>query len=529
MDIFLTILLASALAADDDERDEPAAAPAASAPRVMYDFGDLDVSGELVMPQGAYAATPGGAQDIAYFRDQVSRGQVPLPEVFTPEGLLSEHDLPLAPSRPCERLLCTDARAASASFAVQPDVDWLVQVGFGSGLTDETFHPAPLNLVAVVDKSCSMSDDPIETVRASLREVAERMGPDDQLSIVLYGADVATHLPPTRGGDPAIRRAIDSIAIDGSTNLEAGLTRGFALARESRRHFDGTTRVMLFTDERPNTGRTDAASFMGLAEAASRDHIGMTTVGVGVQFGAELAQQVSAVRGGNLVFFPDTGTMRQRFARDFDLWVTELAYDLDVEVHPAAGLRIAGVYGVPGDLVRWTDGGSIALHVSTLFLSRDAGAIYVSLAREDGGPARPVRIGDNVASIDLSYEPRDGSRSLSTSPVPLVVPGDGDAGLVRGALLVDEATTLKQATALHHHDNDQDGAWRLVHALRQRLDAVPDPELRRVELVAGLEDTLGKLAGRAGRCRWSATPSPAPAAVTAVGGGIHWRRHRGDP
>jgi hypothetical protein len=43
--------------------------------------------------------------------------------------------------------------------------------------------------------------------------------------------------------------------------------------------FDGTTRVMLFTDEQPNVGRTDATSFAAMAEEASRGGIGLTTIG----------------------------------------------------------------------------------------------------------------------------------------------------------------------------------------------------------------------------------------------------------
>jgi Ca-activated chloride channel homolog len=501
MDIILTIAaLCGGVAWGQPDEDEPRHQIRA---RAEISFEAMDVSGSLMQPGAPLdnlGATPGGAQDISFFRDRVAAGEVPLPEVFTPEGLLSEHDLPLASSGGCQRLLCTNAKGAEATIGAQPEVKWLVQLGFESGLTEATFRRAPLNLVAVVDKSGSMGGDPIETVKASLGEIAAQLGPADQLSIVLYGSSVHTHLPPTRGGDPRIRSAIDQIAITGSTNLEAGLVHGFALARDSRRSFDGTTRVMLFTDERPNTGRTDAESFMGLAEAASRDGVGMTTVGVGVQFGAELAQKVSSVRGGNLVFFGSTGEMRERFASDFDTWVTELGYDLDVEVRPAHGLRIAGVYGLPGDMIRWTEGGGIALHVATLFLSKDEGAIYVALApADDGRPSRAIRRGDQIAAVDLAYEPRDGIRQAVTSAVAVVTPGDGDEGLTRGALLVDEVTTLKRATALHHHDNDQDGAWQLIHALRQRLEAVPDPDLRsELTLVSSLEATLAKLAGRAG-------------------------------
>lgn len=487
------VALCTGLALAQDEEEEPPPEPS-----IRYKIGTeihfdaIDVSGELL------GATPGGAQDIRFFRDQVADGQVPLPQVFTPEGLFSEHDLPLEAPEPCSRLMCTHARATEARLAAQPDVRWMAQLGFSSGLTEDYVRP-PLNLVAVVDKSGSMSNTPIETVKASLRAVVEQLGPEDQLSIVLYGSEVHTHLAPTSGARAAaLISAIDAIEIAGSTNLEAGLVHGFELARRTRRAFDGTTRVMLFTDERPNTGRTDAEGFMGLAEAASRDGIGMTTVGVGVQFGAELAQRVSAVRGGNLFFFSDPGEMADKIAADFDLMVTELAYDLEVTVRPAGGLSIAGIYGVPGDLVRWTDDGGLQLQIATVFLSRSRGGIYVALA-PDGPLPRRVRRGSTLADVTLGYEARDGIAEPITRPIAWVDPGPGDEGLTRGIALVDEATTLKQATALHHQDNDQEGAYQLVHALLGRLQGIRDGALEpERELVRQLDATLARLAGRAG-------------------------------
>lgn len=480
-------VLGAALAADDDDRKE----------RLQLDFEFSDVLA------GSLGATPGGAQDITSFRDAVAAGEVPLPEVFTAEGLFSEHDLPLVPSRPCDRLLCAELRATDARWPGQDDARWLAQVGFTSSLTEATFHRPPVSLVAVIDKSCSMSGEPIETVKASVRAMIAELGPDDQLAIVTYGSDVATVLPPTSGRDHAVlTRAIDQVAIDGSTNLEAGLTRGYALAREARRSFDGVSRVVLFTDERPNTGRTDAASFMGMAEAASHDHVGTTTIGVGTAFGAELAQQVSAVRGGNLFFFSDLGKMREKIASDFSMMFTELAYDLDLVVTPEPGTKVVGVYGVPGDAVRWVDpaGGqgaqALQLRISTVFLSRNDGAIYLAFAPDGPLPAsdRPT-----LASVSLSYDPRDGERSVVTTSVRAAPLAEGDAGLGRGRLLVDEVTTLKRATTLHHHDNDQDGAWREVHGLLERLVAARDPALApEIALVSTLDATLARLAGRAG-------------------------------
>jgi len=444
----------------------------------------------------SYGATPGGAQDVAYFRDRVAAGEVPLPETFTSEGLLSEHDLPLA-GGPCERMLCTNAKAVPARLAAQDDVRWLMQLGFTSGL-DASWTRDPLNLVAVIDQSGSMSGQPLETVRASLTElVRNHLKEGDQLSIVLYGSGTTTWLEPTpfaRHRQGELLQRIQAIPSEGSTNMEAGMAHGFRVARATARRFDGTTRVMLFTDERPNTGNTEAHGFMEQARSASADGIGMTTVGVGVQFGAELAAQISAVRGGNLFFFPDTEDMTERFREDFDTMVTELAYDLHVDVDPADGLRLAGVYGVPGDLVQWTDDG-LQLTVETLFLSKSQGGIYLAFAPVDGAPAQA----DAVADISLAYEPRDGGPVHTIAAAHVVRPQRGDEGLTRGVALVDMATTLTQAAAAHHRDNDQEAAWQLVHGLKGRLATVGDADLDAERTLVGqLEDTLATLAGRQG-------------------------------
>jgi len=473
--------------ADDDDEDVGAPASVAPAPRVEYkmranvEFADMDVG-------------IGGAQDIGYFRDRVAAGEVPHPNVFTPEGLLSEHDLPLDGPGGCRVLMCPVLEATAASLPSQPEVRWLAQLGFDTGIDAATWRRAPVNLVAVVDKSGSMSGQPIEAVKASLHAAVAALEPGDQLSIVLYGADVHVHLPPTSAARRYdLDRAIDGIGIDGSTNMEAGLAEGFALARRTAPAFEGITRVMLFTDERPNTGRTDAASFMEMARAGSRDGIGMTTVGVGTQFGAELATQVASVRGGNLYFFPDSLKMRETFAADFDTMISELAYDMELRVSPAPGMKLAGVYGIPGDAVRW-DGPSLVMKVETLFLSREEGAIFFGFAPDGALPPRSVA---SMGTVSMSWEHRDGHRAQAMGDIGLTA--RPQLGLRRGIALVDEATTLKLATALHHEKNDQEGAFQAVRGLGDRLDAIADPGLDAERLlVARLEAKLAFLSGHQG-------------------------------
>lgn len=490
--LLLAAPFATPLASADDDDDDESPAPTAKF-RTRIDFDALSVS-------------PGGAEDITFFRDRALAGEIPHPNVFTAEGLFSEHDLPIAGQRACHQMICPVGRAVPARMLVQPEVRWLAQLGFDTNIAAETFRRAPLNLVAVIDKSGSMSGDPLETVKASLLEVAGQLGPTDQLSIVLYGDSVHTHLAPSRDRQEIVR-AIASIRSAGSTHMEAGLEAGFRLARATAPGFDGTTRVMLFTDERPNVGRTDAQSFMGMAEAAADDRIGMTTIGVGVQFGAELATKVSSVRGGNLHFFADVPGMRKVFAAEFDTMVTQLATDMELVVTPAPGLKIAGVYGIPGDALEWRADGAIRMEVATLFLSRKDGAIYVAFAPESD--ALPTSVGERVASVAVDYVTMAGRHEPSTVAMTVATSGTAGKGLERGLLLVDQLTTLKKATALHHEHNDQEGAFQLVHSLASSFRHNEDPDLAGERaLVLKLEETLGRLSGHQGEGATMAVRDP---------------------
>ena len=52
-----------------------------------------------------------------------------------------------------------------------------------------------------------------------------------------------------------------------------------------------------------------------MAIAHSREGVGLTTIGVGVQFGAELATKISSVRGGNLYFIRDEADVESAVQR----------------------------------------------------------------------------------------------------------------------------------------------------------------------------------------------------------------------
>ncbi len=489
------------LSAEPPERDKEEDEVIVLSPFTVNSVGATGYTATSTLAGSRLGATVGGAKDARYFRDEAAGGAFPHPNTITAEGLFSEHDLPLQCRTASKDLFILTGEAMPAGLLTKPEVKYLGQIGLSSGLDAATWHRAPLNLVAVVDKSGSMNGTPLELVKRSLHQVCAQLGPSDQLSIVLYGDYAHVFLPPTRVNDDNRARidgAIDAIVSSGSTYMEAGLKVAFDLARRSKVDFAGTTRVMQFTDERPNVGDTSAEGFMGLMESASRDGIGQTTIGVGVQFGAELASKISAVRGGNLFFFPDAAEMTKTFTEDLDTLVTELAHDLDVTIRPAAGLRLVGVYGIPGEMLEWEGDRDVRFHVTTVFLSKSRGAIYAAFApEEDGLPARRYVAGRPLATVRLSYlEAGAVEPKVSQLELPLVNGRDASLGLVRGRLLVSEFLGLKAAMTAYHTENDQEKAYGLLRDVHDLFRGNSDTTLSKERsLVAGLYDEMAALSG----------------------------------
>jgi Ca-activated chloride channel family protein len=435
------------------------------------DQSDADMS---IVVTGSMAVRQGGAQDVRHFRSVAADVGMPRPESLTVEGLMGEHDLTL-PGRRCAQLFCLVGEAMPAALPTRPDDRLFLGLGFASNIDAATWRREPLNLIAVVDKSGSMNGQPLDLVRRSLRQIVGQMRDGDQISIVLYGDEAHLYLAPTplAGNRSDILRAIDRIESAGSTFMEAGLEVGYATAETTAPTFHGNTRLMLFTDEQPNVGRDDAGSFMVQAEDASRRGIGLTTIGVGVQFDATLATRVSSVHGGNLFFISNEDEVASVFNEQLDTMVSQLAHDVRITMRPRDGYAISGVFGVPDGLMTEGEDGAMTVVVPTAFLSTNGGGIFLSLGKSgdrDHLPAASVAPGTPLLEVSLTYVgARDGRQGADALTVlaPTAAPS---APLRTAHLLVDEYFALNGATTAFHARNDPREAFTLLSGISNRLE-----------------------------------------------------------
>ena len=433
------------------------------------------------------SVSQGGAQDIKHFRGQAERGEIPSPAGMTSEGLLSEHDLYLVSEKNCEDILCLNAEAMSASII---NSDYFAGLSFDTNMT-ENWSREPLNLVAVIDRSGSMKGKSITNVKRSLHKILDNLQEGDQVSFILYGSDVVTHLDPlpiNKKNKKLITTKIDSIIVEGSTNMDKGLARGYEIAHQTQPTFDGNTRVMIFTDERPNTGRTDADGFMARAKAASRDGIGLTTIGYGVDYGGALAAKIASVRGGNLFYVASEDDVDTLFKDEFDFMVSELAHDLTVTLTPASGLKVKEVYGVAEHMITKAPNGAITMEIPTVFFSSKGGGLFVSL----NGTQSDHTL--NLFSTELQY--KEGQlRKFASLTGGLNI--DPQPNLKKAEALSAQYTAMKTAVNTYYDSTDPNTAFDIFNRFTEKFNAQKIDGLEQeYDLVSKLNERLALEADR---------------------------------
>ncbi|MCA8940340.1 MAG: VWA domain-containing protein, partial [Planctomycetes bacterium] len=318
--------------------------------------------------------------------------------------------------------------------------------------------------------------------RRAASKVVASLGKGDYLSLVTFNEDSDVEVSAREIRSQGIRddfeEEIDDLEADGSTNIEEGMRDGFEQIAKNLGRVGYENRLILITDARPNTGRHGENDFLRLLERWSSKDVGMTAIGVGANFGVELATQISNVRGGNYRFVPDGKTLGELFEKDFDFLVTPLAYDMRMQLEAASGYRIKALHGVPG----WEEGDSSAeAKIATLFLSRSKGAIAVEI--EPFGP-ETTEVGKPLPllKLRLAYSEVGGKRHDTTLFAELDKPAEGErAAFTHGSVAITtalafSASAMREACRSYHEGRRDEAASHLrsvpemVEEIAQKLN-----------------------------------------------------------
>jgi Ca-activated chloride channel family protein len=202
-----------------------------------------------------------------------------------------------------------------------------------------------MNLVVVVDTSGSMSEDGrLIKVKTGLDTMIDNLQDTDRLAIVSFD-DVARL--ETGFGTTLDRTALHAIVAQlqpgGSTNIFDGLQTGFKLVQEAPR--DHQNRVIFLSDGNATSGDTNTNDIIAMSDSFIIKGIGLTTIGVGLDFDVELMRGLAEHGAGNFYFLQDAAAATEVFSEELDYFVQPLALDVKLDAQAGLGYNFGEVVG----------------------------------------------------------------------------------------------------------------------------------------------------------------------------------------
>jgi Ca-activated chloride channel family protein len=364
----------------------------------------------------------------ANVRRFLTQGRMPPADSVRVEEMLNyfRYDYPLPTDR-------------SRPFSVRADVSttpWnpnsrLLRIGLRGYDLARRERPAA-NLVFLVDTSGSMNEpDKLPLVKAALSLLADRMQPQDRISIVAYAGSAGLVLAPT--SDPEkVKAALAQFAAGGSTAGGQGLELAYATARATRIQ-DGINRIILATDGDFNVGISDTRQILDMVRRNRDDGITLTTLGFGQgNYNEAMMEQVADAGNGNYSYIDSA--MEAQKVLDQELTSTLFTIAKDVKIQVEFNPAIVSEYrliGYENRLLREEDFSNDAVDAGDIGAGHMVTAFYEIVPvgsqgwlgerryeanRPRGTAARP---GGELAFVQLRYKlPDEDSSRLIQQPIP---------------------------------------------------------------------------------------------------------------
>ena len=214
----------------------------------------------------------------------------------------------------------------------------------------------PLSIALVLDRSGSMSGQPLDEARKCATMVVDRLEPSDRVAVFAFDDEVECFAAPTPAAERAVLHdAIHRIHEGGSTNLHGGWRSG-ADALAGLGGASGLRRVVLLSDGCANRGETDLEGITGQCRDLARAGVSTSTYGLGHHFNEELMQAMARAGRGNAYYCATALDLADPFNEEFDLLASLCVRQpvLKVVAPSATAVRVRNDYEpVPGDAPAW--------------------------------------------------------------------------------------------------------------------------------------------------------------------------------
>lgn len=268
----------------------------------------------------------------------------------------------------------------------------------------------PINVALVIDRSGSMTGDRIEAAKKAAHVALDRLSADDIVSVVTYNHKVDVLAPAGRLGAARqeIERAIDKLAVDGTTALYDGTREG---GEQVQKFLSDTkvNRVVLISDGLANVGPSSPQELGELGRKLAGQGISVTTIGLGLDYNEDLMQRLASASDGNHAFVESPRQLAGIFDKEFGDALSIAAQDVTIIIECRAGFKPTRVLGREADIA----GSTIKLKMNQLQADNER-YVVIEMETPSGGTAGDA----DVADIKVEYLDLDnGARSEKQASV----------------------------------------------------------------------------------------------------------------
>jgi Ca-activated chloride channel family protein len=197
----------------------------------------------------------------------------------------------------------------------------------------------PKRLALVVDRSGSMSGQPLHEALKCVQHIAGCMTPQDCISVVVYDDNVNVLMPlgPVTSPDE-MKRLLSTVDSGGSTNLFGGWEVG---AKQLEKGQDSSiSRVILLSDGQANHGLLEQDAIEKHCREWLAKGVSTTTVGLGRGFNEDLMISMAKSGGGQQYYGQSALDLFDSFAEELSLLQALCLRQLSLKLIPAQGVII---------------------------------------------------------------------------------------------------------------------------------------------------------------------------------------------
>lgn len=209
---------------------------------------------------------------------------------------------------------------------------------------------SPVDFALALDRSGSMSGEPIQRLRKAARSIVLRLEAHDRLALVAFGSDAPIALPATAMGEAGKARAlrvIDELYADGGTNLSGALESARLALDQAANRERAVRRIVLLTDGRANEGLV-GPGLHGLAEELAGAGFRLSALGLGEEFDEDTLAALADAAGGRYRYLRSARELDDALAQELAEASATAASYVTLDLEPVAGVEIVDVYGFEG-------------------------------------------------------------------------------------------------------------------------------------------------------------------------------------